>query len=114
MNRKDGEKKISELFDSSSWEEKYRDQVPPDEAGIVYRWSAEEADFAAPFFSAAGQSVLTEETCVAKRSLYLGREPDNCLCLYVYEREKDSYKKGIPDMAREFASMMKVDNLVNK
>lgn len=112
MNKKEGEKILAELFESSGWKEKYRDRVPPDEHGVVYRWSSEDAEFAAPFFSKVGQSILTEETCVAKRSLYLGRGPDSALCLHVYEKEKAGYREGIPDMAREYASMLKVDNLM--
>ncbi len=112
MNRNEGEKILTELFANSIWQEKYRDCIPPDEDGIVYKWSASEADYAMPFFSKVGQSILTEETCVAKRSLYLGRKADNSLCLFVYEKEKESYRDGISDMAREFASMLKVDNLI--
>jgi len=112
MKVRDGERIITGLFEGSGWKEKYQDQVPPDEKGILYKWSADEADYAAPFFSRVGQSVLKEETCIAVRSLYLGRGPDNCLCLYVYEKEKDSFREGIPEMAREFACMMKVDNLI--
>lgn len=112
MKHKNNEKNIVELFESSNWKEKYLDQIPPDENSILYKWSADEADYASPFFSKAGQSILTEETCVAKRCLYLGREADNSLYLYVCEREKDSFRKEIPEMAREFASMMKVENLI--
>lgn len=112
MKQKDGEKILVQLFEDSEWKEKYQDQIPPDENCILYKWSADEADYASPFFSKAGKSILTEETCVAKRCLYLGRESDNSLHLYVCEREKDSFRKEIPDMAREFASMMKVDNIM--
>lgn len=112
MNKKEGEKVLMELFNGSGWKEKYLDQIPPDPNGVIYRWSAAEADYAMPFFSKTGQSILTEETCVAKRSLYLGRDPDDTLYLYIYEKEKDSYRQGIPEMAKEFACMMKVDNLV--
>ncbi|MFO7727050.1 MAG: hypothetical protein R6X11_01855 [Desulfonatronovibrio sp.] len=112
MKQKDGEKILNELFEGSGWKEKYKDQIPADENGILYKWSADEAEYASPFFSRAGQSILTEETCVAKRCLYLGRESDNSLHLYVCEQEKDSFRKEIPEMAREFASMMKVDNIM--
>ncbi len=112
MKKENGEKIISDLFERSDWKKKYPDQIPPDENGVRYKWSAEEADYALPFFSKVGQTILTEETCVATRSLYLGRGSDNSLCLYVYEKEKCSYREGIPDMAREFASLMKVDNLI--
>ncbi len=114
MDKKHGEKILTELYEACGWKEKYHNQVPPDQNGVIYKWTSDEADYAAPFFSRAGQSILTEETCVAKRSLYLGRDKDKSLCLYIYEREKDSYRKGIPEMAREFASMMKVDNLIKK
>ena len=112
MKKKEGERILARMFESSGWKEKFLDQLPPDENGIVYKWSAEEADYAAPFFSRVGQSVLTEETCVAVRSLYLGRGSDDSLYLCVYQREKDSFRKGIPEMAREFACLMKVDNMV--
>jgi hypothetical protein len=114
MNKKQGEKILMELFEGSCWKEKYHGQVPPDNNGVIYKWTAEEAEYAAPFFSKAGQSILTEETCIAKRSLYLGRQTDNSLCLYIYETEKETYREGIPEMAREFASMLKVDNLIKE
>ncbi|WP_028575122.1 hypothetical protein [Desulfonatronovibrio hydrogenovorans] len=114
MNRKEGEKVLTEIFQNCPWKEKYKDMVPENEDSIIYQWTAEQAEYALPFFSKTGQAILTEETCVAKRSLYLGMNSNNSLCLYVQEREKDEYRKGIPDMARDFACMMKVDNLIKE
>lgn len=112
MKKKEGETLLAALFEASDWKEKYLDRTPPDVDGVVYKWSSEDAEYAAPFFSKAGRSVLMEETCIAKRSLYLGRGPDKSLCLYVYEQEKAGFRDGLPDMAKEYASLFKVDNLM--
>ncbi|MCA1743548.1 MAG: hypothetical protein ABR542_11850 [Desulfonatronovibrio sp.] len=109
MRRTQGEKVLKELFESSDWKEKYEDQLPQEDI-ILYKWSADEAEYAAPFFSTTGKTILTEETCIAKRSLYLGRDGEGTLFLYICEQEKESYRKEIPDMAKEFACLMKVDN----
>ncbi|WP_045216355.1 hypothetical protein [Desulfonatronovibrio magnus] len=112
MNRCQGEKTLVELFESSGWKEKYKDQSPPNDDGVLYKWSSAEAEYAMPFFSKTGQSIMTEETCISKRSLFLNRDESKNLTLYVFETEKESYRQGIPDMAREFACMMKVDKLL--
>lgn len=113
MRGTQGEKVLKELFEGSDWKEKYEDQLPPED-NILYRWSADEAEYAAPFFSTTGKSILTEETCIAKRSLYLGRDDEGTLFLCICELEKESYRKEIPEMAREFACLMKVDSFLKE
>ncbi|MFW5730420.1 MAG: hypothetical protein ACOCV7_02120 [Desulfonatronovibrionaceae bacterium] len=112
MKKTQGEKILAELFNACDWKEKYKDAFPPDEEKVTYKWCAEDAELAMPFFSETGRKIMTEESCVAKRSLYLARDENDRLCLYIYEQEKESYRQGIPEMAKDFACMLKVDNIM--
>jgi hypothetical protein len=96
-------KALLEVYNLCSWKAKHMDALPENPDIIRFKWLADEADEARPFFSVG---LLEETTPAVRRELYLGREDKSwVLCVTEVTREDFDPK----EVAKEITRLMSTD-----